>query len=338
MYQFERKTMNLIKKASKGKKHLKLNIGVMIGDQTIIKTFGENDEIEYENNIYEIGSITKTFTTSLLAKYIQENRIQLSDNINKYISKLDSDKYYPSLKRLATHTSGYTEYQFSTWDSIKMLADTLLKRFNMIKENPTMLDNDRMLKDIQQNRMKDKDYKFNYSNFGISVLGYVLGIVSGMGYWDAMEDFLKNELRLPNTYLDTLPDKNLNGFSPKNENWGNYKWDKNNLVAPAGALSSTAEDLLAYARMNMYDEKDYFALCHQKYAVMNKQYDMGLGWLIDKKNNIVMHGGTTGCFDTFLGFDKEKKIAVVFLPNYRMGLGLQMVIGPMILKDLQKCV
>jgi len=50
----------------------------------------------------------------------------------------------------------------------------------------------------------------------------------------------------------------------------------------------------------------------------------------------VMHGGTTGCFDTFLGFDKEKKIAVAFLPNYKWGFASQLVIGPMILKDIQK--
>lgn len=55
MYQFDTKIMDLIKKTSQGKKFLKLNIGVMIGNQAIIKTFDENGEIEYENNIYEIA-------------------------------------------------------------------------------------------------------------------------------------------------------------------------------------------------------------------------------------------------------------------------------------------
>ena len=338
MYQLNTKTMDLIKKEAKGKKYLKLNIGIMVGEQTFLKTFDENGEIEYENSIYEIGSITKTFTTTLLAKFVYENRIQLSDNISKYFQELDSDKYYPTIKRLATHTSGYTEYQFSGWDGIKMLVDTLLKRYKMIRENPAFIDYETMLKDIQKNQMKDKDYKCSYSNFGISILGYILGTVSGLGYWDTMNDFVKNELGLCNTYLGTLPDKNLNGFSPKNENWSNYKWEKNNLIVPAGALSSTVEDLLKYAKMNMRDEKPYFALCHQKYAIFTKQYDIGLGWWLGKNNNnIVMHGGTTGCFDTFLCFDKEKKIAVAFLPNYRWGLGSQMTVGQMILKDIQKC-
>ena len=105
MYQLGTKTMDLIKKEAKGKKYLKLNIGIVIGEQKFLKTFDENGEIEFENSVYEIGSITKTFTTSLLAKYVHENRIQLSDSISKYFQELDPDKYYPTIKRLATHTS-----------------------------------------------------------------------------------------------------------------------------------------------------------------------------------------------------------------------------------------
>ena len=180
MYKLAPKTMNLIRKTSKGKKFLKLNIGVMIGSQTIMKTFGENGEVEYENNVYEIGSITKTFTASLLAKYVYENKVQMNDSISKFIHELDSDRYYPSLKRLCTHTSGYTEYQIRGWYSIKFLVDTLFKRYKMIRENPLFMDFNTMLKDIQKNQMKNKDYKGNYSNFGMGVLGFVLGTVSGL--------------------------------------------------------------------------------------------------------------------------------------------------------------
>ena len=339
MYKISAKIMNLIKKTSKSKKHLKLNIGIMIGDNTVLKTYNENEEIEFEDNIYEIGSITKTFTATLFAKYVCENKIQLNDSIQKYIPELDPVKYYPNLKSLATHTSGYTEYQFSTWSSIQMLADTLLKRFKMLQENPLYMDYNKMIQDIKKNQMKDRAYKCAYSNFGISVLGYVLGVVSGLGYWDTMNDFIKNELKLSNTYLGTIAERNLNGFSPKNSNWGNWLWDKHNMIAPAGALSSTLKDLLSYAKMNMYEEKEYFALCHKKSTNWNIMCDMGLGWWLSKKdNNTVLHGGTTGCFDTFLGFNKEKKVAVAFLPNYRWGYTAQLNIGSMILEDVQKYV
>jgi len=332
MYQINKKIIDQIMKEAKGKKHLKLNIGLMIEGETILKTFDETGEIEYENNIYEIGSITKTFTASLLAKYVWEKKVQLNDTIGKYIPNLDPDTYYPTLKRLASHTSGYTEYQFTGWKGIKILVDTLFKRYKLVRENPTCMNYETMLKDIQKHRMHDKDYKAVYSNFGIGVLGYVLGSISGLGYWDTMNEYIKTDLGLSNTFLSTQPGKNLNGFSPKNENWGNYTWDENNLISPAGALSSTAEDMLQYAKMNITGEREYFTLCHEKYASLTKDYDMGLGWWLHKKNNnIVLHGGTTGCFDTFVGFDKEKKTAVVFLPNYRWGFTSQLKIGSMIL-------
>ena len=338
MYKLSEKTEKLIKKAVKGKKHLKLNIGVMIGDKTDIRTFDENGEIEYENNIYEIGSITKVFTTSLLAKMVFENKMQLEDSIKKYIPELNQGDYYPSLLRLAAHKSGISSEDLlgrSKWENFLIIIDMLSQKHNKTRENFLFMDYNKMLELYHKNKKIEKEYKWKYSNFGISMLGYAIGAADGRGYWEVMNDYLKNDLGLKNTYLGTMKNKNLNGFSNKNENWGNYEWEGRELMAPAGALSSTAEDLLTFAKINM--EKNYLTLCHKKYTNLDKKYyDMGLGWWLDKKdNNVMMHGGTTGCFDTFLILDKEKKIAAAFLPNYRMGLGLQMTIGPAIMEDIK---
>ncbi|MDR0301375.1 MAG: beta-lactamase family protein [Treponema sp.] len=328
-------TVNLIKKAVKGKKYIKLNIGIMAGGQTIIKTFGENGEIDYENNVYEIGSITKTFTASLMAKYISQDQMRLNDPINKYIPGLDPDKYYPSLQRIATHTAGYSAiYPLSNWEFAGLGKDLLFGKGKTQQENPFNMDFNKMLELIQKSKLKDRDYKWKYSNFGISLLGYAIGSVSGCGYWDTMTDFLANDLELKNTYLGTVSNKNLKGFNSKNEDCGNWQWDKDGTSVSCGGLSSTAEDLLAYARANMYEEKNYLALCHKKYASASKKNDMGLAWGLDKKNNNIMdHQGGTGCFSSTLVIDKEKKTAVVLLSNYRLA-GLEVKIGTSILDDI----
>lgn len=81
-------------------------------------------------------------------------------------------------------------------------------------------------------------------------------------------------------------------------------------------VSSTAEDLLTYAHINMNEIKPYLRLCHQKHA-SSKKHDMGLGWIMQKNNNNVLwHNGGTGAFKSFLGFNKQKKIASVVLSNY----------------------
>jgi len=126
MYQLDSKSEKLIGKMIKGRKFIKLNVGLIIGDQIILKTFNENGEIDYENNIYEIGSITKTFTASLLSKYIHENKMKLDDSLQKYISELDLDRHYPSLRHLATHTAGYKANSITTRESLELLKDTVI--------------------------------------------------------------------------------------------------------------------------------------------------------------------------------------------------------------------
>jgi CubicO group peptidase (beta-lactamase class C family) len=317
MYQLDAKTKKLIKKTTKGRKFIKLNIGFMNESQTVLKTFNEIGEIEYENNFYEIGSVTKTFTASLFAKYIHENKMQLNDSIQKYISGLDPDRYYPTLRRLITHTAGCPSNPWNTREMLDFYKEILLGYGKHYQKNPFVMDYNEMLKIINKCEWKDRDSKWSYSNIGPSLLGYAIGVTSGLEYWYAMNEFIKNEFGLRNTYLGTIEGKNMRGFNGKNEDCGNWKWE-GNLIAPGGALSSTAEDLLAYAKVNMYEEKPYLPLCHQKHASGAKNWDMGLAWMIYrmKDYNVIRHVGGTGCFRTFLGFSKEKKAAVVILSNY----------------------
>jgi CubicO group peptidase (beta-lactamase class C family) len=199
------------------------------------------------------------------------------------------------------------------------------------------MDYNEMIAIIKKYYLKDKEYGWKYSNIGFSFLGYAIGNALGSEYRDVLDDFLKNELGLKNSFFGTNNEKNLSGFNLKNENCGNWKWE-NNLYAPAGAISSTAEDLLAYLKANMYEEKPYFPLCHKKYASITKNLDMGLGWIqqLYRKSNdkIFWHNGATGCFLTFCGFNKEKKTAAVVLSNYCL-FSVQKL-GLSILETIQK--
>jgi len=327
-------TLWLINKACKGKTHIKLTIGTLDADgKQTIKVFGENGEVQNENYIYEIGSITKTFTASLLAKYIHEQKMSLDDRVSKYVDSLDSEKYFPILKRLATHTAGYPTYlPFSKWEYAQLIFRQLFEGKKQ-GDFPFQMDLERMKQLALETTRQDKeDYPWQYSNFGMALLGYAIGVASGMGYWNTMNDFLSKELGLKHSYTGTIADKNLHGFNRKNKDIGNWVWG-NDFTAPAGDISSTAEDLLKYARINLYDEKPYLALCHQKYLAA-KRCDMGLGWVMDKKNNNVLwHNGGTGAFRSYLAIDKENKLAAVALVNYPIFMDR---VGSAVLENLQK--
>jgi CubicO group peptidase (beta-lactamase class C family) len=163
-----------------------------------------------------------------------------------------------------------------------------------------------------------------------------------------MDDFLSNDLGLKDSYAGTMPEKNLHGFNNKNRDRGNYVFDKDpNRPSGEGDISATAEDLLAYAQMNMREEKPYFALCHQRHAsakslsasLLTKaagigNIDMGLGWMLYKDNNRVLwHSGDSDSFSSYLGFDKDKQAAAVVLSNYRINA---IKLGASILEHLRK--
>ena len=61
---------------------------------------------------YEIGSISKTFVGLMLSKAIEDNKINLNSSISEYLA-LDKDRYYPTIERLITHTSGYKSHYFN---------------------------------------------------------------------------------------------------------------------------------------------------------------------------------------------------------------------------------
>jgi len=308
----------LIEKECRNKTHIKLTIGTLVNGEKTIRTFGANGEIPNENYVYEIGSITKTFTTSLLAKYIHEGKMSLDDPISKYIDGLDAG-YYPTLRRLATHTSGYGYLPATLWTGIKMLllARLLGSRNGGILPDCLQINEDRMKSLLLENKKEDKDYAWAYSNFNIGLIGYAIGKVSGRGYFDTMDDFLTHELEMPNSYTGINPSKNLHGFTTKNKDIGNWDFEKT-LISSCGDISATAEDMLIYAQKHMNLELPYLALTHQEHTTVRKgMSNSGLAWIMTGNNNeIITHNGGTGAFDSLLIIDKHKKLAYVVLSNY----------------------
>ena len=327
--------MRLIQKCCKGRKHIRLTVGVEVDGERSIAVFGESGQVDNENYIYEIGSIGKTITATLLSSSIHEHKMSLDDSIQKYFDGLDAERYYPTLRRLATHTSGYSgRLPLTRRQFLKMYLDVVCGLNQGIL--PLHVDLERMKAFVQNTRLQDKDYKWAYSNFGFGLIGYAIGVVAGRSYQDTMDEFLVKELGLNTTYVG-ITDRNLHGFSRRNQDCGNWMWQSDNLMGPAGAISSTADDLLTYASLNMNEELPYLSLCHQKHAHQSKKYDMGLGWFLHKENNKVMHHeGGTGAFGSFLALDKEKKVAVVVLANYKLWITSESSIGLSILESLQR--
>lgn len=97
-----------IDKTVKNKYHIQLTVAVEDDQKRIIKTYDHNsNESEYNKQRYEIGSLTKIFTASLISSYISEDKISLNDSLDIYFQKLNKSYFYPSIDKLLSHNSGY---------------------------------------------------------------------------------------------------------------------------------------------------------------------------------------------------------------------------------------
>ncbi len=314
MMKFTVETQKEIDKFCRKRPKLLLTIGVLKGDHVEFSTLdGNGKEIELSFPRYDIGSITKTMTASLLAKNVTEGKLNLDYQLNQYIEGLP-ERYYPTLRRLATHNSGYAILPHNKIQTIGMLLKMNSKN-GFIKNNPYNGVTFSVVKDaIINHAMQDKDYSYTYSNISYGILGYIASACTKETYVEAMNRFLKDELHLTNTWVGSK--NTLQGYNAKNEQSPNWLWDDGDLVMAAGAVSSDARDLLTYAKMNMYDERPYFKLCHQKHGGGNKEWDMGLGWRLQRNSGTIWHDGNSGAYGCFAGFDKKSEVACVVLSNY----------------------
>ena len=315
-----KKANEMIQKLLKEHPNTKLTIGYLNKGETAVKLFNDTGEIPYESFAYEIASISKVFTTSLLAKYLQEGKMDLEDSVAKYIPELNKDKYYPTLKRLATHTAGYTTEALTVGEIIKI---TLKYSFLKQRKNPAdwwesmFMDYDKMIWFANKHNLKDKDYDWSYTDYSIALLGEAVCQVAKKPFDELMTEFLEDDLGLKQTKTQTKRADMLSGYL-LNKNVGTMKAYRNgDYTAPAGGLTSTAADLLKFAKMNIEESPSYLGLCHNVYSVKAKGYDMGLGWWNwnEQPHATHWHGGGSAGFSSSLAFIKELEKATVILTN-----------------------
>jgi len=313
-------SIELIQKLMDKHPHTLLTIGVLHKGETSFKLFDASGEIPYESHLYEMGSIGKTFTTSLLAKYVSKGKMNLDDSVAKYISVLDDEKYYPTLKRLATHTAGYpADYELD----MKLLMN-LLWKYYIKREQPIIQDNmtvskEKLIRLAKKRKLKDTDYPWVYSNFGMSLLGLALSNVAGKDFLTLMTEYINQDLKLKNTFVGTNYDQLVKGYDVKNQEIIPWFITKDDQYIPAGGgMLTTAEDLLEYARLNLEETPEYLTLCHDYQAPGGKgsgNMDMALGWWFNTRDKICWHAGNVNGCATSLSFTKGKDFAIVALAN-----------------------
>jgi CubicO group peptidase (beta-lactamase class C family) len=291
-----------------------LAIGVLQNGKMHVYGYGKtkkgNKQLPSTNTLFEIGSITKTFTAALLAWHVNKEKLRFNDPITKYLpDSVKTNKHLQSitLQMLSNHTSGLPRLPDNFFATV---SDSL---------NPYQhYDKNHLFSFLKNYKPVAKPgTEAAYSNLGVALLGTILEIVSGQSFETMVKEIICKPLGMKHTVQYASDTSNV-VVTYNSEGNQMPLWDFK-AFAPAGALRSTAYDLLLYAQANLKSGTDIlskaFALTHK--PTYTKQEKIGLGWFILPLNNkeIITHSGGTYGSSSLISINKQTKTAVVVLSN-----------------------
>lgn len=299
-----------------------LSIGILKNGQTYFYGYGEtekgNGRLPQANTIFEIGSISKTFTAILLADAVNNGRIRLDDPVSKYlpdsISPLQFGGTAVTIGMLSNHTSAIPRMP-ENFD--QYVRDPL---------NPYLQYGERQLlsfyKHLSLTRKPGSQYE--YSNLAVATLGMILGKMYKKDFEQLVREKITGPLKMDDT-RQRLGKTDSARFAKGYNEQGKYngQWDFQ-VFAPAGALRSTARDMLLYARANLGEAPaallKAIQLTHRKTFTDGKN-TTALGWhyIRPGADEVLFHNGGTGGYRSYLAMHPSKKFAVVILSNTAIG-------------------
>ncbi len=300
-----------------------------------INTWGKKNVIPDGNTIFEIGSITKVFTTLILADLVKKDLIQLNEPIINLLPKKDYS-YSKSISNvtvlnLATHTSGLPRGTNRSVNGIlwsRLFPPLAIHALIFSYFNPYRnYDTTKLFKDLRHiNLESNVGSKFSYSNFGMTTMGYILTNKSKLNFDNLLNKTVFDTLKMTKTFLN-LPKSEYDNFADGHNKYGlkTPRWTFEDNMQSAGAINSTVYDLMKFLEVNLDGYKNAYLHnlleeCQITRFKISEKRNIGLAWIksnSESTNNqeIIWHNGGTGGFRSFLGFNKETKTGIVILSN-----------------------
>jgi serine-type D-Ala-D-Ala carboxypeptidase/endopeptidase len=277
-------------------------------------TFGKSDARPVDGHtVFEIGSVTKVFTSLLLADMAGRGEVAIDDPVAKY---LPASVKVPmrgttaiTLQDLATHTSGLprlpTNLVVTNMDN--PYADYSVENLHAFLSGHVLT--------------RDIGTQFEYSNLGVGLLGHALALRARANYETLVRTRILLPLKMQETSIQLDKDmagRLAAGHNARLEPAGN--WDIPTL-AGAGALRSTVSDLLQFLSAFVGTTKSELSPATTRMLSVRRPAMAGLmsalGWQVVTRDGmeIVWHSGATGGYSAFVAYVPSRAVGVVVLAN-----------------------
>jgi len=301
----------LVKRVDQQKQAVGIVVGVIEPDGRRVVAYGNlanGDPRTLDGDtIFEIGSISKVFTSLLLADMVNRKEVALDDQAAKH---LPEDVKMPersgksiTLLDLSTHSSGLPplpgnlkpEVGYSMDDLYQFLSSYTLPR--------------------------DPGSEYEYSNLGAGLLGHLLACRAGTDYERLIRSRIARPLGMPDTGITLSSSMNQRVATGHNAMLAPVaNSDLPTPLAGAGALRSSTNDMLTFLEAFLGYKESPLAPAMKAMLEVRRpagQATIGLGWIIMSAHGreIVGHNGATEGFRSFVGCAPKERIGVVVLSN-----------------------
>jgi CubicO group peptidase (beta-lactamase class C family) len=272
--------------------------------------------VENSDSVFEIGSITKTFTGTMLAKLVYDGKVNLDDPMKNYLpitlnqSGLHGKEI--ALVQLADHTSGLPfepvnvknddTHPFDPYAPYKCYSTERLYDYlshQLVLQSPP-------------------GEKRLYSNLGGGLLGHILTLISKKSYEELLFETVCTPLKMRNTFVELTPERihrMVQGRDPSGRPVPFGDGDCGALTG-CGGIKSSVRDIVKYVRANLSDAT-YFYFAQQSTKQFDEHLTGGLGWATYSERGMHHVGafGATPGFTSGVIFERHAQVGVVLLTN-----------------------
>lgn len=290
-----------------------ISLAVILGDSVqylgILKEGHSLVSVENEDKLFEIGSISKVFLTTLLTICLEQGYLELDDPIQEHLpielSEYELAGQAVLIQHLANHTSG-----------IHALPEGLIKdyEYEISDEDEIAI----VSKYLSQNCTYDfkPGSSYAYSNLGMSLLCMIVCDKLGGDFESLVDYHIGRQIGLENTIVNLSPAQRQQMVVGYNEMGAVAPLIISDLYVCSGSLKSSTRDMVKFVKANM-DDLAPFVWSHDKTYEIDEDYDVALGWHYSKMHAervYYHHGGTMG-YSSGIAFEKDNKVGIVVLTN-----------------------
>lgn len=279
------------------------------------------------STLFEIASISKTFTSLALADMVVEGTVTLEQPVQELLPDAQVTMLINqepiTLQHLSTHTSGLPRLpgNFQPADLMDPYADYSVDDLYAFlnAHTPTAAPGAR----------------WEYSNLAVGLLGHALSLSDGSSWEQSIATRITEPLGMTDTIATLTSEQRARAAQGHDGNLDPIPLWNHNVLAGAHALLSNATDMLAYIAAQAGHGSSTLTpameLSHESRYRISSSQEIGLAWFVDE-TRYIWHNGLSIGFGSFIGFDAQTQAGVVVLNNTLTPYAVETTLGQQLLR------